>query len=60
MRRVDALAFLSTAISVLVVNAVAAVAIGCCFYGLRYLYYRFIRPNAHQPKEQLDKVATVS
>jgi SulP family sulfate permease len=60
MRRVDALAFLSTAISVLIVNAVAAVAIGCCFYGVRYLYYRFFRPGALQPKEQLDKVAIVS
>jgi MFS superfamily sulfate permease-like transporter len=39
MRRVDALAFLSTAISVLIVNAVAAVVVGCCFYGVRYLYH---------------------
>jgi SulP family sulfate permease len=60
MRRVDALAFLSTAISVLIVNAVAAVAIGCCFYGVRYLYHRFFRPGARQGQEQLDKVATVS
>lgn len=56
MRRVDALAFLGTAISVLIVNAVAAVAIGCCFYGIRYLYYRFIRRTAHEQQEQ---VATV-
>jgi SulP family sulfate permease len=60
MRRVDALAFLSTAISVLIVNAVAAVAIGCCFYGARYLYYRFFRAPAHQEQKQLDKVAIVS
>lgn len=38
MRRVDALAFLSTSASVLVVNAVLAVAIGCGFYLVRALY----------------------
>jgi hypothetical protein len=35
MRRVDAAAFISTAFAVLLVNAVAAVAIGCSFYVLR-------------------------
>lgn len=40
MRRTDALAFLSTALAVLLVNAVAAVAIGCSFYGARWLYER--------------------
>jgi sulfate permease, SulP family len=40
MRKVDALAFLSTAAAVLVVNAVLAVAIGCSFYLLHYLYQR--------------------
>ncbi len=40
MRRVDAAAFLATAISVLMVNAVAAVAIGSSIYGLRYAYLR--------------------
>ena len=40
MRRVDAAAFLATALSVLVVNAVAAVAIGSAMYGLRWIYYR--------------------
>lgn len=40
MRRADALAFLATAISVLMVNAVAAVAIGSSIYGLRYAYLR--------------------
>ena len=44
MRRTDALAFLSTAIAVLVVNAVLAVAIGCFLYALRYAYYRWINP----------------
>jgi SulP family sulfate permease len=40
MRRTDALAFLSTATAVLVVNAVLAVAIGCSFYLIRYVYCR--------------------
>jgi SulP family sulfate permease len=44
MRRTDALAFLFTAIAVLVVNAVLAVALGCSFYAVRYLYERWIRP----------------
>jgi SulP family sulfate permease len=44
MRRVDALAFLATAIAVPMVNAVLAVAIGCAFYAIRYLYRRFVRP----------------
>jgi len=42
MRRVDALAFLSTAAAVLVVNAVLAVGIGCSLYLLRYLYQRLM------------------
>jgi SulP family sulfate permease len=42
MRRVDALAFLSTAVSVLVVNAVLAVAIGCSFYVARWAYYTLL------------------
>jgi SulP family sulfate permease len=37
MRRIDAGAFLATAISVLVVNAVAAVLIGCSLYLIEYL-----------------------
>jgi SulP family sulfate permease len=41
MRRVDAAAFLTTAVAVLVVNAVLAVAIGCSLYAVRYLYCRF-------------------
>ena len=41
MRRVDAAAFLSTAIAVLIVNAVLAVAIGCSFYLLRFLYINY-------------------
>lgn len=43
MSRVNALAFLSTAIAVLVVNSVVAVAIGCSFYVLRFFYDRLRR-----------------
>ncbi len=41
MRRVDAAAFLITGVAVLLVNAVAAVAIGCSMYGIRWLYHKF-------------------
>jgi len=41
MRRVDAAAFVTTAFAVLVVNAIAAVAIGCSFYILRHLILRY-------------------
>jgi SulP family sulfate permease len=37
MRRLDATAFLVTALAVLTTNAVAAVAIGCSLYGVRHL-----------------------
>jgi sulfate permease, SulP family len=37
MRRLEATAFLVTAMAVLTTNAVAAVAIGCSFYGIRHL-----------------------
>jgi SulP family sulfate permease len=40
MRRVDAVAFLATAVAVLAVNAVAAIALGCLVYGGHYLYVR--------------------
>ena len=42
MRRVDAAAFLSTAFAVLLVNAVAAVAIGCSMYAMHWVYRRFV------------------
>ncbi len=42
MGRVDALAFLSTAAAVLVVNAVLAVGIGCSLYLARYLYHKLL------------------
>lgn len=40
MRRVDAVGFLATAITVLLVNAVIAVALGCAVYLAVYLYRR--------------------
>ena len=40
MRRLDAAAFLATAVAVLTTNAVAAVAIGCSFYVVRHLALR--------------------
>lgn len=38
MRTVDAAAFLTTAVAVLLTNAVLAVAIGCAFYPVRWAY----------------------
>lgn len=40
MRKTDAAAFLTTALTVLLVNAVAAVAIGCSMYALGWLSHR--------------------
>jgi SulP family sulfate permease len=48
MRRLDALAFLSTAISVLATNAVFAVAIGCSFYVFDWALHR-IRASERLP-----------
>ncbi len=49
MNRVDAAAFLATAASVLAVNAVAAVAIGCSLYGFRAVHRRFFPPAERVP-----------
>lgn len=57
MRRVDALAFLCTAISVLLVNAVLAVAVGCSFYVIRFVYRRLV--GRSQPDQQLVKTVVV-
>jgi SulP family sulfate permease len=46
MRLVDSSAFLVTACAVLVVNAIAAVAIGCSLYGVQALWERRNRPIA--------------
>ena len=45
----DATAFLATAISVLAVNAVIAVAIGCSVYALKFVYARWVRPESGVP-----------
>jgi SulP family sulfate permease len=50
MNRVDAAAFLATAISVLAVNAVMAVAIGCSVYALKFVYVRWVRPESGVPE----------
>jgi SulP family sulfate permease len=54
MSRVDAVAFLATAISVLAVNAVLAVAIGCSVYAWKYVYVRWVRPESRVPDLQID------
>jgi len=45
MSRVDAAAFLATALAVLAVNAVLAVAIGCSLYGLKWAIQRVMPPS---------------
>lgn len=47
MRPLDAAAFLVTCLSVLVVNAVIAVALGCSLYGFRWLYHRYFLAPPH-------------
>jgi SulP family sulfate permease len=47
MRRVDAAAFLSTALAALIVNAVAALAIGWSLYGFRAAYWHFARQTRY-------------
>ena len=49
MSPVDAAAFLATAASVLLVNAVLAVAVGCSLYVVRYVWVRWIRPAQDVP-----------
>jgi SulP family sulfate permease len=46
MRIVDGSAFLVTAISVLIVNAVAAVLAGCAIYGIHYLYTKYPKASS--------------
>jgi SulP family sulfate permease len=53
MNPVDAAAFLATAISVLAVNAVLAVAIGCSLYIFHAAYVRWIRPANRIPDLQV-------
>ena len=54
MSRTDAAAFLATAVSVLVGNAVLAVGIGCAVYGVKYVYVRWVRPESRVPDLQVD------
>jgi sulfate permease, SulP family len=53
MRKVDSLAFLFTAVAVLIVNAVVAVAIASSFYALRYGYLRIRRAQASRTRRRL-------
>jgi SulP family sulfate permease len=53
MSRVDAAAFLATAVSVLAVNAVMAVAIGCSVYAWKGVYAWCARPEAQVPDLQV-------
>jgi MFS superfamily sulfate permease-like transporter len=45
MRIVDASAFLVTAVSVLIVNAVVAVLAGCALYAIQHLWKRYMSPQ---------------
>jgi len=56
MRRVDALAFGITAVAVLAVNAVAAIAMGCLVYAGHAIYLKS-RPRT---EPALDRVAQAS
>jgi SulP family sulfate permease len=53
MSRVDAAAFLATAIAVMAVNAVLAVAIGCALYAIQGAYTRWVRPATRIPDLQV-------
>ena len=49
MRRVDAAAFLVTAVGVMVMNSVLAVTLGCAMYLLYWLWVRFGSPRGAAP-----------
>jgi SulP family sulfate permease len=57
MSRVDAAAFLATAVAVLAVNAVLAVAIGCSFYAARSVWIKWVRPEPREPMRSLSQAA---
>ena len=57
MRRVDAAAFLVTAVCVLLMNAVWAVAIGSALYLIPYLQTKFFNKDAAQPPEPVEAMA---
>jgi SulP family sulfate permease len=53
MSRVDAAAFLATALAVLAVNAVLAVAIGCSLYAVKWAWSRIARPALPERSAEL-------
>ncbi len=55
MSRVDAAAFLATAVAVLAVNAVLAVAIGCSLYLLRAIWLRWVHPETQREMRSLSQ-----
>jgi len=57
MRRLDAAAFLVTSISVLVVNAVIAVGLGCALYGGRWVYARYFAGESRPVPQTVQKTA---
>ena len=58
MRRVDGLAFLVTAASVLVVNAILAVAFGCAVYAAHWTWIRFVTSSQRSaPPSEVARVA---
>jgi SulP family sulfate permease len=57
MSRVDAAAFLATAVAVLAVNAVLAVAIGCSLYVARAVWIKWVRPEPTEPMRSLSQAA---
>ena len=54
MSRIDAAAFLITAASVLAVNAVLAVAIGCSVHAARHVWVRWFRTGPQVPDLQTE------
>jgi len=57
MRLVDATAFLATAASVLVADAVRAILIGCALYIVRYIYLRFTGKLTSAEEQQVEETA---
>ena len=60
MRRLDATAFLVTALAVLTTNAVAAVAIGCSFYVARHLLDKAGTSPAVSGSHRIERAGFVS
>jgi len=60
MQPIESLAFLSTAVATLLINAVAAVAIGCSFYLLRWLYHLVYARPQHTESPQASAAVTTT